>query len=203
MPATLLPSPSTATVEAVTVAPEIAQLQKSEQGAKEEDASELLPVPGLHSPRPASRKIILGVCAMEKKTKAKPMTHILDRLRAYGEFEVIVWSNDMIFNDPVESWPICDCFISFYSKGFPHHKAVEYVELRRPYCINDVPSQVCCCCCCCCFFAFPKRWKALLKVTFLVSRNPFTAVAFALSFPLSLSFCLSLTLFRMCSRAAN
>ena len=30
------------------------------------------------------RKVRLGVCAMAKKTKSKPMTQILDRLRAYG-----------------------------------------------------------------------------------------------------------------------
>ena len=40
---------------------------------------------------PADRKVILGVIAMDKKTRAKPMTHILDRLRATGEFIVVIF----------------------------------------------------------------------------------------------------------------
>ena len=79
------------------------------------------------------RKVILGVCAMAKKTKSKPMTQILDRLRAYGEFRVIVFDEDMILNKEVETWPKVHCLISFYSTGFPLEKAVEYVKLREPF----------------------------------------------------------------------
>lgn len=68
------------------------------------------------------RKVILGVCAMYKKTKSKPMRQILDRLRAYGEFEVIIFREDAILNDPVDTWPIVHCLISFCSAGFPHAK---------------------------------------------------------------------------------
>lgn len=39
------------------------------------------------------RRIVVGVCAMDKKTFSAPMTQILDRLRAYGEFEVVVFGN--------------------------------------------------------------------------------------------------------------
>lgn len=75
------------------------------------------------------------------------MTQILDRLRAYGEFEVVIIGNDIILDDSVSisDWPICDCLICFASSGFPLEKAIRYVKLRNPFCINDLPSQFALC----------------------------------------------------------
>lgn len=42
---------------------------------------------------------------------------------------------------PVEEWPICDCLISFHSKGFPLEKAIQYEILRNPYVINNLHMQ--------------------------------------------------------------
>lgn len=91
-----------------------------------------------------SRRCCLGVCAMDKKTRSKPMTQILDRLRAYGEFQIIIFGDKLILDDtiPVSEWPIVHCLISFTSKGFPLSKVIEYVRLRKPFCVNDIPSQV-------------------------------------------------------------
>lgn len=45
------------------------------------------------------------------------------------------------FQEPVEQWPICDCLISFHSKGFPLEKAINYAQLRKPYVINNLHMQ--------------------------------------------------------------
>ncbi|KAJ8340313.1 hypothetical protein SKAU_G00349460 [Synaphobranchus kaupii] len=48
---------------------------------------------------------------------------------------------DVILNEPVDNWPLCDCLISFHSKGFPLDKAVSYAKLRNPLLINDLNMQ--------------------------------------------------------------
>ena len=61
---------------------------------------------------------------------------------------ISLMNNKMLFSlkncavqEPVENWPLCDCLISFHSKGFPLEKAVMYTELRRPFVINDLYMQ--------------------------------------------------------------
>jgi Diphosphoinositol pentakisphosphate kinase 2 N-terminal domain len=43
--------------------------------------------------------------------------------------------------EPVQNWPICDCLISFHSKGFPLEKAIQYAQLRNPFVINNLHMQ--------------------------------------------------------------
>ncbi|VDO03575.1 unnamed protein product [Rodentolepis nana] len=85
--------------------------------------------------------ITLGVCAMAKKTKSKPMKEILRRLEKFQHIRFIVFEEKVILNQPIESWPLCDAFISFYSEGFPLQKAIAYAELRKPYLVNDLEAQ--------------------------------------------------------------
>ena len=47
----------------------------------------------------------------------------------------------MILNDPVDTWPVVDALISFFSNGFPLQKAIEYKNLRRPFVVNDLEAQ--------------------------------------------------------------
>ncbi|XP_073474645.1 inositol hexakisphosphate and diphosphoinositol-pentakisphosphate kinase 1 isoform X9 [Aquarana catesbeiana] len=90
---------------------------------------------------PPERQIVVGICAMTKKSKSKPMTQILERLCKFDYITVVIMSEDIILNEPVENWPICDCLISFHSKGFPLDKAVAYSKLRNPFLINDLDMQ--------------------------------------------------------------
>ncbi|XP_072480870.1 inositol hexakisphosphate and diphosphoinositol-pentakisphosphate kinase 1 isoform X3 [Notamacropus eugenii] len=90
---------------------------------------------------PLERQIIVGICAMTKKSKSKPMTQILERLCRFDYLTVIILGEDVILNEPVENWPSCHCLISFHSKGFPLDKAVAYAKLRNPFLINDLTMQ--------------------------------------------------------------
>uniref|UniRef100_A0A8L0DVG4 Inositol hexakisphosphate and diphosphoinositol-pentakisphosphate kinase n=1 Tax=Oncorhynchus mykiss TaxID=8022 RepID=A0A8L0DVG4_ONCMY len=78
---------------------------------------------------------------MMKKSKSKPMTQILERLCRFEYITVVIFPEDVILNEPVDKWPLCDCLVSFHSKGFPLDKAVSYANLRNPLLINDLNTQ--------------------------------------------------------------
>ncbi|XP_060932584.1 inositol hexakisphosphate and diphosphoinositol-pentakisphosphate kinase 1 isoform X2 [Limanda limanda] len=90
---------------------------------------------------PSERQIVVGICAMMKKSKSKPMTQILERLCKFDYIDMVIFPEEVILEEPVEKWPLCDCLISFHSKGFPLDKAVEYAKLRNPLLINDLNMQ--------------------------------------------------------------
>ncbi|XP_028165282.1 inositol hexakisphosphate and diphosphoinositol-pentakisphosphate kinase isoform X4 [Ostrinia furnacalis] len=83
------------------------------------------------------KKVVVGVCAMAKKSQSKPMKEILTRLDEFEYIKMLVFPEEK----RVEEWPICDCLISFHSKGFPLDKAIQYEKLRKPYVINNLHMQ--------------------------------------------------------------
>jgi inositol hexakisphosphate/diphosphoinositol-pentakisphosphate kinase len=86
-------------------------------------------------------RILIGICAMDKKARSKPMAEILSRLDE-SLFRVVFFGDDLILNRPIEEWPAnIDVLIAFYSKGYPLQKAKDYVQLRRPFCLNDLDMQ--------------------------------------------------------------
>ncbi|KAJ7276356.1 histidine phosphatase superfamily-domain-containing protein [Mycena haematopus] len=96
--------------------------------------------PEQHSGKP----MVLGVCAMDVKARSKAMREIVTRLveRANGAIEVKIFGDKVILDEDVANWPRCDVLISFFSTDFPLDKAISYVKLRNPFCINDLPLQV-------------------------------------------------------------
>ncbi|MFH4977744.1 hypothetical protein AB6A40_004453 [Gnathostoma spinigerum] len=89
------------------------------------------------------KKIVVGICAMERKAESKPMREIMAKISEYYKdwLEFYVFPESVILNDPVEMWPLCDCLISFHATDFPLQKAIAYERLRRPYVINDLRRQ--------------------------------------------------------------
>ena len=85
--------------------------------------------------------IKLGICAMPRKINNPHMKNILDNFQSFEEFEIIIFTEDIIFKQEIENWPIVDALIIFYSDGFPYNKALKYINLRKPFLINDFEMQ--------------------------------------------------------------
>ncbi|XP_043521175.1 inositol hexakisphosphate and diphosphoinositol-pentakisphosphate kinase isoform X5 [Frieseomelitta varia] len=87
------------------------------------------------------KQVLVGICAMAKKSQSKPMKEILTRLEEFEYIKIVVFPEEVILKESVEDWPVVDCLISFHSKGFPLDKAINYANLRNPFIINNLPMQ--------------------------------------------------------------
>ena len=91
---------------------------------------------------PSLTKLIkLGICAMPRKINNPHMKNILENLQRFEEFKIIIFTEEILFKSEIEEWPIVDALIIFYSDGFPYNKALKYINLTKPYLINDYEMQ--------------------------------------------------------------
>ena len=103
---------------------------------KEKVCNILIPAAKPDDPDCPSDRIRIGICAMDKKARSKPMGEILSRLDE-NLFRVVFFGDQMILNEPVEDWPICDVLIAFYSTGKCYYHRCNRVEV----CIHVVESN--------------------------------------------------------------
>ena len=82
-------------------------------------------------------------------TRLVEMTRGTIEVKVFGD-KVILDEGAIRFSPPpiilthlidVENWPTCDILISFFSTDFPLDKAISYVKLRNPHCINELAPQ--------------------------------------------------------------
>ena len=78
---------------------------------------------------------------MPRKVNNPHMRNILDNFQHFEEFKIIIFTEEIIFKTEIEDWPIVDALIIFYSDGFPYNKALKYINLRKPFLINDFEMQ--------------------------------------------------------------
>ena len=91
----------------------------------------------MRGPRNTQQPVSLGICAMDKKARSKPMREILSRLPQHL-FDIVIFGDDCILGQPVEAWPVVECLVAFSSSKFPTQKALDYISLRRPFLVNDL-----------------------------------------------------------------
>lgn len=77
---------------------------------------------------------------MDKKARSKPMTEILKRFPE-DKFEITIFGDAVILDTDIESWPIVECLIAFQSGKYPTEKVLQYVNLRKPFLINDLSAD--------------------------------------------------------------
>ena len=53
---------------------------------------------------PEGRPVVLGICAMEKKTKSKPFKELVHHLSKYDTLAVVTFTDKQILDDPIEEW---------------------------------------------------------------------------------------------------
>ena len=80
------------------------------------ESSSNMEVVGPEEETVGKQQVVVGVCAMEKKTLSRPMTEILTRLEEFEYIKTYIFSEKVILEEPVERWPVVDCLISFHSK---------------------------------------------------------------------------------------
>ena len=78
---------------------------------------------------------------MPKKVNSTHMKNILENFQRFEEFKIIIFTEDIIFKTEIEKWPIVDALIIFYSDGFPFNKGLKYINLRKPFLVNDFEMQ--------------------------------------------------------------
>ena len=66
------------------------------------------------------------------QAKSRPMNAIVERMLAFGEFEIFVFGDDCILNKPISEWPTCECLLSWHSDGFPLIKAPPFHDPHYP-----------------------------------------------------------------------
>ena len=87
------------------------------------------------------KKHTLGICAMKKKIHSPHMQQILEFIKNFNDFDLIEFTEDLIFNEEVENWPVVESMIVFFSTGFPYSKVLKYINLRKPFLPNNFEMQ--------------------------------------------------------------
>lgn len=90
---------------------------------------------------PQADKIRLGICAMTNKVEGKEMKAILSHLEYTKRVEIIKFPESLLLDEPIENWPIVEALVAFNSRRYPLDKVIAYIDLTKPFLVNDVRKQ--------------------------------------------------------------
>ena len=79
------------------------------------------------------RKHILGICAMKKKIHSPQMQHILEFISNFNDFELIEFTEDIIFNEEVEKWPKVESMIVFFFNRISIFKSSQIYKFTKAF----------------------------------------------------------------------
>ena len=65
------------------------------------------------------------------------MREILSRFPE-DKFDITIFGDHAILDEDIETWPVVEVLIAFQSGKYPTQKVLKYVELRKPFMINDL-----------------------------------------------------------------
>ena len=69
------------------------------------------------------------------------MRNILHFLSRSEQLNIVVFSDRVILDVPIEQWPPCNALIAYHSGNFPTRKVQQYADMHKPAVLNSLHTE--------------------------------------------------------------